>query len=449
MQRTSEIRDHLKTLLVEEWERSWPIGISRDIPPHLAERLRLLTIVGPRRAGKTYLCYQLMHHLLRQGVPKRSILSINWEDERLSPLTGQELTELLPAYEELQDWDDRRPLYLFLDEVQNVPHWSQWVRRVLERYPSLRLVLTGSSSKLLSTELATELRGRGLSFTVFPYSFAEWLSAERQIPSVTQELHRGREAVRLLRGFDRYLAQGGFPEVRHEENPRPILQGYYRAMFVRDLVERYHVQNPALLEDFLKIQLSRFAALSSLSNIHKELIEIHGRISKSTLSHYARAAREILLLFEASRYAPKIRHHLLFPKKVYVVDHGLLEAIRFSATEDKGRLLENAVFVELKRRGYDPFYFKEEQECDFILRDGTKTITALQVSWTLDSAKTRERELQGLWAALKRLHLSEGWIITRNEYEDFRQSSFQIHIRPFWHFALDRQAIPHSSGALL
>jgi predicted AAA+ superfamily ATPase len=176
----------------------------------LVNRLRLLTIVGPRRAGKTYLCYQLMHHLLQTGVPKHSILSINWEDERLSPLSGQELTELLPAYEELQDWGRDRPLSLFLDEVQNVPLWSKWVRRVMEQYSFLRLVLTGSSSKLLCTELATELRGRGLSFTLFPYSFAEWLRAEGPVPLLTDELRHGREAVRLLRGFDRYLAQGGF-----------------------------------------------------------------------------------------------------------------------------------------------------------------------------------------------------------------------------------------------
>jgi len=186
-----------------------------------------------------------------------------------------------------------------------------------------------------------------------------------------------------------------------------------------------------------------------LSNIHKELIEIHGRISKSTLSRYARAARDILLLFEAPRYAYKVRQHLLFPKKIYAVDNGLLEVIRFSSTEDKGRLLENAVFVELKRRGYDPFYFKKQQECDFILQDGMKALAALQVTWALSSSKTREREIQGLAAALGRLHLTEGWIIARNEYADFRQDAWRIHVRPFWHFALDQKSIPISIEALV
>jgi predicted AAA+ superfamily ATPase len=449
MKSTEEIRAHLKTLLVEGWEHPWPEGVPRQVPSRLIDRQRLLTIVGPRRAGKTYLGYQLMHRLLRSGVPKRSILVVNWEDERLSPPTGRELTELLPTYDELQDWDGRRPLYLFLDEIQNVPQWSKWTRRVMEQHPSLHLVLTGSSSKLLSTELATELRGRGSSFTLYPYSFDEWLSAAGPVPAVTQELRHSREAARLLRSFDSYLARGGFPEVRREEDPRPILQGYYRAMFLRDLVERYRVQNVGLLEDFLKIQISRFAALSSLSSIHKELIEVHGRVSKSTLSQYARAAREILLLFEAMRYSPKVREHLLFPKKVYAVDHGLLEAIRFSATEDQGRLLENAVFMELKRRGYDPFYFKERQECDFVLRDGTQSIAAVQACWALTSARVREREVGGLEEALDRLRLKEGWIITRSEFDEFRRGVLRIHVRPFWHFALDRRAIPPSTGALL
>ena len=247
MSSTEEIRAHLKTLLVEGWERAWPEGILRRVPLRLLKPQRLLTIVGPRRAGKTTLCYQRMHQLARSGVPKRSILAINWEDERLSPLTGRELTELLPAYEELQEWDGRRPLHLFLDEIQNVPQWSKWTRRVLEQYPSLYLVLTGSSSKLLSTELATELRGRGLSFSLYPYSFEEWLSAEGPVPLVSPELAHSREATRLVRNFDLYLARGGFPEVRHEEDPRAILQGYYRAMFLRDLVERYRVKNVVFL----------------------------------------------------------------------------------------------------------------------------------------------------------------------------------------------------------
>jgi uncharacterized protein len=447
MDSTSGLRTVLKALLVEGWEQRLPDMSPREVSPDVLQKSRLITVVGPRRGGKTYLCYQWIRHLLAAGIPRKAIIWINWEDERLPSLSGRELTELLPAYLELQRWDEAQPLYFFLDEIQNVPFWSKWTRRILEQHPSARLILTGSSSKLLSTELATELRGRGLTVELYPYSFREWLQVEKALPEVSEALRFGQEAARLLREFDLYMSRGGFPAVRHDPQPRAILQEYYRTMFLRDLVERHKILNIQLLEDFLKIQISRFAALSSLSNIHKALLDVHGRISKTTLSRYARAAKEILLLFEAERYSAKARRHLLFPKKIYAVDHGLLEAVRFSATEDRGRLLENMVYLELKRRGYSPFYFKEARECDFVIQDGTRVIAALQSAWDLSAPETRDREMQGLISALDALHLTRGWIITRNDFEDVTVGLHTIHVRPFWYFALDLGAVPRSTGA--
>jgi len=437
----TNVRDQLRRVLAEWHDFALPALVHRDADDRILDKHQLVTVVGPRRAGKTWFCYQMMQRLLAQGVPRANVLYVNLEDERLYPLTGEVLTALLDVQEELYAEWHTGPRYCIVDEVQNAPQWSVWARRVVEQQPELHLALTGSSSKLLSTEIATELRGRARTVVVAPYSFAEFARAAGADSAYTASLVHGTQRNTYQRLFAQYMASGGFPAVQRRTDSREMLQEYYRAMFTRDMIERFRVQSVRLFEDYLTLQISRFAALSSLSGLQKELAELGHVLSRSTLSQYLSHAQEAFLLFSVPLYSPRVRQQMRAPRKVYAVDHGLLNAIRFSATEDRGRLLENMVFMELWRRhGQGIYYHAGEHECDFLVRDGTTVVGALQACWSLADGRTREREVAGMLEALQAHHLDSGTIVTEADEARLQAGGKTVHVRPYWHWALELAA---------
>ncbi len=232
----------------------------------------ITAIIGPRRAGKTWLCFQAIRDLLSRDVPRERILFISLEDERLHPSTGDELTHLPDAHRELHETPADKGLYCFIDEIQNSPEWSKRVRRVTDQNPRLRLVVTGSSAKLLSTEIATELRGRARTVTLFPYSWKEHLGSRMRLPERIENLRFSPDKPDIRRLYQDFERLGGFPVIRKTELPVETLQEFYRAMFARDMIERFRIKNVPLFEDFLKLQISRFSSLSSVSNLEKELL---------------------------------------------------------------------------------------------------------------------------------------------------------------------------------
>ena len=298
------------------------------------------------------------------------------------------------------------------------------------------MVLTGSSSKLLSTEIATELRGRTHSVTILPYAFPEFLDAHGiPVPMADPSLLHSPKRADIKRMYRLYEKKGGYPGLPEEEY-RDVLQEYYRVMFSRDIIERFAVKNIRLLEDYLKIQLSRFASLSSISNLEKDLTALGYRLSKNTLNAYLGYAKDVFLLFEAPIFSPKVKNQLLYPRKVYGVDHGLLNAIRFSLSEDRGRILENMVFIELKRRRKEIFYFANKSECDFVLVQDRKATHAIQVCHSPGEATTREREVRGLVEAMDGFGLKKGLIITDDETGEIREGNKKIVLKPYWFLAL-------------
>jgi predicted AAA+ superfamily ATPase len=433
---TKTVKTNLRRIVQEWQEFTLPAMHRREFPGGNLDKRRLLAIIGPRRSGKTWLCYQLMEDLLKKNVPRGNLLYVNFEDERLFPVTGQELTLLLDAYEEQADIHSGFPQYLFLDEIQNIPYWSKWVRRIHEQRRDVTIILTGSSSKLLSTEIATELRGRGESYTVFPYSFREYIASQGTLPEPGEKLLYSPEKNRIKKAFNQYFQRGGFPEARDCADLNVLLQGYYRTMFAQDMIERFSIKNVRLFEDYLKIQVSRFAALSSISRLEKELAALGHHFSKNTINAYLGHAKDILLLFEAPIYSAKVKNQLLYPRKIYAVDHGLLNAIRFSATADQGRLLENLVYMELKRRTGEVYYHADKKECDFVVKTGESVSQAIQVCWSLSGKDTLGREVDGLVEAMDAFKLHQGTILTEDETDDFIHHGKKIRVRPAWHFAL-------------
>lgn len=436
MNNTDQVKAVLRSILQEWYEFPLPDLVRRRVDTAPIRRNRIVSIIGPRRSGKTWLCFQIMKDLLTQGLPKENLLYINFEDERLVPLTGGELTSLLDAHGELREVRKDADLWCFLDEIQNVPNWSKWVRRVIDQNRSLHIVLTGSSAKLLSTEIATELRGRTLSVSLMPFSFAEFLEGQGIAPpNANRNLLHSSKKADVIRQYRIYEERGGFPGIP-ETGFRDVLQEYYRAMFSRDIIERHAIKNVRLLEDYLKLQLSRFAALSSISNLEKELSALGHRLSKNTLTSYLGHAKDAFLLFETPIYSPKVKNQLLYPRKVYGVDHGLLKAIRFSTSEDRGRYLENMAFIDLKRRGLEIYYSSDRSECDFVLVQGRKVSHAIQVCHSMADGRTRDREIRGLVEAMQTFDLTRGLILTDDEAGEHVEGKLQITLKPFWYFAI-------------
>ncbi|MBN1761429.1 MAG: ATP-binding protein [Chitinispirillaceae bacterium] len=440
MNNTRKSPSKLKHALVEWHEFSLPDLIPRTVDYSLVDRYRLVSIIGPRRAGKTWVCFEWIKELLGRGIPRENIIYMNFEDERLVPLDGGELTALLDVQAELYERAPEKPLYCFLDEVHNVPNWSKWVRRTVDQNRDVSILLTGSSSKMLSSEIATELRGRGISVTVFPYSFKEYLRARGYSISVSGSLLYSKERNVIKRHFNDYFTRGGFPEITGYHEYRDTLQQYYRAMFTRDMVERFTIKNIRQFEDFLKIQITRFSALSSVSNAEKEMKEIGYSVSKNTLMNYLGYAKDVFLLFDLCKFDNKVTRQLRAPRKVYVVDHGLLNAIRFSVSEDRGRILENIAFMEMRRRYDTLFYHIDKFECDFIAREGNSVTQCFQACWSIQKKETAEREIRGLLAALHTYNLDRGTILTENEHADLERDGKKIAVRPLWYFALEEQA---------
>ncbi len=258
-------RDKIKRILQEWKEFDIPQGYARDFDNRFLDGKEILSIIGARRTGKTYLCYQ-MARWAKQKVPVGNVIYINLEDERLSPVRGDELSLLWDICREMLDVDMTQRVYLFVDEIQNAANWSKWARRITDQHPNIKLIITGSSSKLLSREIATELRGRTLSVNVFPLSFKEFLSA-RGIAVDVERILYSRERPLVKKAFNEYLDTGGFPAVIDSPNRKELLKEYYSVMFYRDLAERHKVKNLRLLEDYLTLLLAENNARHNLDQI--------------------------------------------------------------------------------------------------------------------------------------------------------------------------------------
>ena len=432
----------IKSVLLSWQGQTLPEGVPRVFDYGLLKDPSILTIVGPRRAGKTYLCYQIIRHLKAKGVPQQNLVFINAEDERLYPLHGDELTQLWDSYQELLSPDAHQTIFFIIDEVQAFAHWSLWARRMQEQQKGrVKLILTGSSSKLLSRELATELRGRSLSVEIFPLSFGEWVRFKKLDPAPRPAVLHSPQKNQYKKIFNLFFKDGGFPELTQSAYKETLLQVYYKTMFARDLIERFRIRQIPLFEDYLKLQLDQFSCRSTLTGLEGKLKILNHQFSKNTLSKYYRAALDIYLIFELEAFSAKLKNRLKLARKVYVIDQGLIQAIRFSVSEDDGRILENIIFLHLRRTRPALFFYNGKRECDFLVFEKNRCVEAIQVCWSLQNPDTRDREIEGLIEAMDAFSVSHGTIVTENEYEDLMIQKRKIAVRPAWYYLLQRQIV--------
>jgi len=423
--------------IIAEWleERSLPDLIERDaVPIDFSKLTDIIAIVGPRRAGKTYYMYQLIQYLLNSGVLKEEIIFIDFEDYRLINVSASDIDELFSAFRQLTG---RQPTYLFFDEIQQFPHWNR-VLRTLHNKGRYKIIISGSNSKLLSREIATELRGRYRDRIMLPLSFSELLRFKRF--EYNEKMIYTHARGELLELFDCYLKEGGFPEVIQRDTNREkkeLLQSYYRTLFYRDIIERYNIKSKSILEIMMSYCIEAYAELFSISGFAKYLHNYDLAVSKKTISNYLNYLRDAFFIILNDKFSFSPRKRLMNPKKVYLLDTGF-GFLGTPFSENRGKLLENVVAIELLRRQQEIFYFKNHGECDFIIKQGLKPAEAIQVTWEL-TATSRQRELKGLTEAMRSLNLTQGKILTYNQEEQIAIEGGKIQIAPVWKWLLGAQ----------
>src|SRR3989344_3100956 len=394
----------LKTLLYEWKDRKLPSVIARDIHVDTSEQSQMqyaTVITGFRRVGKTYLLYQAIEKLL-QTHSRDEVVYINCEDERiLSPSTDL-LTDLIP---EIQAVYGKKPIYLFLDELQLIPNWSQWVRRILDT-ESIRLFITGSSSKMSSAELPTELRGRAWEIKVSPLTFKELLRYKKTTIDFEKLAFVKDEMARFRFLFDEYLIYGALPAVvlTAQEKKQELLQSYFQTVVQRDIAERYKINNDTALRTLLKLLLnSSYITISKLANSLKSM---GIPVGKSTVDNYLFYIESSYFMNELYIHHPAVINQLKYPRKAYFVDTGFMTALSTKFSQNMGRLFENTIFHALAKKNETIHYYKDDKgnEVDFVIVSGGKTTALYQVCFDLADEETKKREERALIKAAEDLH---------------------------------------------
>lgn len=352
-------------------------------------------ISGIRRCGKSTLLKQIMKK-------NRSFNYFNFEDERALNFEVSDFGRLDEAFSELNPGASD----YFFDEVQNVPGWERFVRRKLDL--GSRFFITGSNSSLMSEELGTKLTGRHLMYRLFPMSYTEALRLTGEPASIAS--------------FNKYFKTGGFPGYIRHDNDR-MLQQVFDDVVIKDIVVRYGLKDPLLVKN-LAIYLMTNAGKEFSYNGLKKSFDIG---TASTVSNFVSYFEDSYLVFTIPKFSYSYKQQLMNPKKAYAIDHGLARVNSVSFSEDKGRILENIVFLHLRRQYPSIYYFREKNECDFIVKDDTGNLQALQVCYTLDE-DTLRREMKGLKEAMDAAGIKKGMIITLDQEDTFDD----IAVVPAW-----------------
>ncbi len=424
--------DTLKTLISDFHANGIPSGvIRRDLVVPL-DAPKVVTVIGPRRAGKTWFLFSLIEQL-QKSTDIRRIVYINFEDERLLFDAGN-LGIILDAYQQLYPDQSLDQVYFFFDEIQDVAGWEKFVRRMADTV-SRHVFITGSSAKLLSREIATALRGRALAYSLFPFSFREYLRALGEAVSSTPVATAARN--RVIARFDRFLENGGYPEVISFDEPTRVktLQSYFEIMLYRDIVERFGVRRPHLVKDFARRIVAANAQVLSVHKYYRDLKSRNVRVTKDTLYGLADHFVDACFAIAVPKHDDSEAKQAQALKKYYINDTGMVNACEFVPAEKAGSLLETLVLLELRKRDRTVAYFSQTNECDFVIQDRGQVTEAIQVCLVL-TEENRRRELAGLAAAMTRFGLKQGLIVTHQQEEDIKTDAGTVRIVPAWKWSL-------------
>jgi predicted AAA+ superfamily ATPase len=397
--------------------------------------------IGVRRSGKSTFMFQIMQQLIDGGVARQNILYLNFFDDRLHGLHHERLGIILEAYFSLYpEKKNAETIYCFFDEIQVVAGWEPFVDRLM-RTEKCEVYITGSSAQMLSREIATQMRGRALSWEMFPFSFREFLDFKGI--EVHDPLSTKKRLI-VQKAFEAYWETGGFPEVAGLDRQLRIKihQEYFNAMLFRDLVERHDISHPKAVVDLAHRLMDNTASLYSINNLTGYLKSLGHKAPKTAVSDYLAWFEDAYVLFTVRIYDASLARANINPKKIYCIDHALVTSTSSGILVNSGHLLENLVFTALRRTTPEIFYFKTKsgREVDFVFHGQDRSRGLVQVCESLVDPKTRKREITALSEAMAELNLSEGTIVTRGEDEQIQVAPGKINVVPAWRFVLNLSA---------
>jgi len=427
----------IKSIILDFQEAQLETGVPRRLRIEMVSG-KVAVCIGVRRSGKSTYLFQIMERLFTGGVPHENILYLNFFDDRLHNLRQDGLGKIAEAYYSIfPEKKNTETVYCFFDEIQAIPGWEPFVDRLM-RTEKCQIYLTGSSAQMLSKEIATQMRGRALSWELFPFSFREfldWKGIESADPLST------KKRLLVRKAFDEYWETGGFPEVAGLKRGLRIKthQEYLHAILFRDLVERHDVSHPKAVTDLAHRMVDNTASLYSVNSLTGYLKSLGHKVPKSVVSDYLEWFEDAYFLFTVRIFDPSLARSNTNPKKIYCVDHALVNSVSSGILANFGHLLENLTFTALRRLYAEIYYYKTKtgKEVDFIvpMRDGTRML--IQVCESLTEPQTRKREMAALSEAMAELGLTTGTIVTRNDDERIDTGHGAISVVPIWRFLLD------------
>lgn len=391
---------------------------------NLMETEEVIVVKGVRRSGKSTLLHQFLDQKIKQNLKVRNTLFVNFEDPRLTNLTLEDLNEIYDIYKEEQQPD--RDHLVVLDEVQEVEGWEKFVK-LLHEAKTAKVLVTGSSSKLLSEEYATLLSGRHVDMELFPLSFQELLRFEGQEIESKTDLIKNRHRIKSK--VREYMEWGGFPKVNlvEKRERREILARYFEDILVKDIQKRFNVRKTGKLEQLAKYYLSNISNLQSYNRV-KDAVNL----SLDTVERFSNYLSIGRFLFFVPKFSFSHKEQILNPKKVYSIDPGLRNVGGFKFSRDAGRLMENVVFLELFRRQDEVFYWKKKREVDFVIKNGDEIEQLIQVCYRFNQGEVKDRETKALVKASADLGCEDLKVITYETEGQENINGKQIEYVPLW-----------------
>lgn len=416
------MKDLLKQIILEQQEILHAPNkryVQRYIADEWLQTSEILIISGIRRCGKSVLMQQIRDRLVEKD------FFFNFDDERLANFKLDDFQKLQECFVEL--FGEQHTYYF--DEIQNIEGWERFVRRLYNA--GNKIVITGSNARMLSRELGTHLTGRYLQVEIYPFSFQEYL-AMNEIPVNAKTLYTTTGRATMVKSFVKYMECGGFPKFL-QDGSVSYLTSLYESIIYRDILTRNGLTNEKEM-----LELMFYLASNATKRVtYSSLGKVVGIQHPDTIKNYLEYIQQTYLISQLFRYDPSVKKQMMSPKKIYFVDNAIIKRIGFNATENNGVFLENLVFIEMKRRGWDVYYYADKKECDFIVRKGLHISDAYQVTLKMDSPQTREREIAGVREAMQAYSLSKGYILTFEGKETINfDDGTIVEVVPVWEWIL-------------
>lgn len=411
LEQKKEMEDLFKEKIIER-------KVEKEASKSLKDNL-IKVIIGVRRSGKSILAHRLLQN--------KNYGYINFDDERLLSIRTKDLNDLLEILEEVNPNLD----YLLFDEIQNVIGWELFVNRL--KRSGYNIIITGSNSKLLSGELATHLTGRHLEIELYPFSFREFLNYKEQFFS-DNDFYLTNKRAEIKKSLSAYLASGGFPELFKIQKKEQYLRELHHKIIDRDIVERHNIKYVKTIKEISLFLLSNFGSKITYNKI-KNIFDVK---SVHTVKKYINYLEGVYLISELLPFSFKLKEQIKRPRKVYGIDLGLIKAVSSGFSPNTGRAIENLVFLELKRRGKEIYFYttSNDKEVDFVIKKGFGLNQLIQVCFTLEDRDTAKREVDALLKGSQELKCNNLLIITWDEEKEEKIKGKKIKFISLWKWLL-------------